>query len=205
MILKESFRMQNHLTALSHQALLFLARTENVVRTKEEHLRSKRNPQAADEVVEVLRSTDLIPDKVIGLYLDLLAEREKLSAAITRAKASADIDIDSALAINKARQEAVSRFKILAKLKSSESTTDGKDYLINSEGNQTPYIYTVRSVHTIDFDRDELRGIIRRLQREGDAVSAKIDLLNVTLEVDYTPKYDFDESFEDAYAHFAAK
>ena len=37
---------------------------------------------------------------------------------------------------------------------------------------------------------------------ESDAVSTKIDLLNVTLEVDYAPKYDFESGFEDAYEQF---
>ena len=76
------------------------------------------------------------------------------------------------------------------------------DYLINAEGNQTAYYYNVRSVETIDYDRDKVRGIVKRLQRESDAVSTKIDLLNVTLEVDYVPKYDFESGFEDAYEQF---
>jgi len=44
--------------------------------------------------------------------------------------------------------------------------------------------------------------IAKRLQRESDAVSTKIDQLNVMLEVEYEPKYDFDSSFEDAYGNF---
>ena len=202
MILKESFRMQNHLSDLSEQALTFLADRSNVMKVKQEHLRSKSNPNAEDETLEVLRPSDMEPDKVIDLYLDILSEREKLSAAISRAKSGADIDIDSAVAVNKEKQNAIYRFKSLAALKSSESTSAGRDYLINAEGNQTPYVYTIKSVNTIDFNRDALRGIIKRLQREADAVSAKIDLINVTLEVEYEPKYDLDESFEDAYRKF---
>jgi hypothetical protein len=202
MILKESFRMQNHLSELSGQALLFLSERDNVMKVKEEHLRSKSNPNAQDETIEVLRPTEMVPDKVIALYLDILSEREKLSAAISKAKNSADIDIDSAISINKEKQYAIRQFKGLARLKSSESTTAGRDYLINTEGNQTPYVYTVKAVNTIDFDRESLRGMIKRLQRESDEVSSKIDLINVTLEVDYTPKYDMDESFEDAYEKF---
>ena len=202
MILKESFRMQNHLADLAQQAQQFLSRTENVVHIRQEHLRSRRNPSAADEIIEVQRDSDMVPDKVIGLYLDLLAEREKLSAAISKAKASAEIDMDSALAINKIKQDAIRRFQSMARIKSTETMVDGRDYLINSEGNQTPYVYTIRSVQTIDFDRDMLKGIIRRLQRETDEISTKVDLLNVTLEVDYTAKYGFDDSFEDAYMKF---
>ena len=202
MILKESFRMQNHLSFLSEQALSFLSERNNVMNVKQEHLRSKSNPNAADETVEIKPATDMVPDKVIELYLDILSEREKLSTAISEAKSIAEIDIDEAISVNKEKQNAIARFKALAGLKSSETLVNGKDYLINAEGNQTPYVYSIKSVNTINFDREALRGIIKRLQREADAVSSKIDLINVTLEVDYAPKYDMDESFEDTYEKF---
>ncbi|MBO4414673.1 MAG: hypothetical protein J5824_01685, partial [Lachnospiraceae bacterium] len=117
MILKESFRMQNHLSYLSDQALAFLADRNNVMKVKQEHLRSKSNPNAADETLEVVRPTTMIPDKVIDLYLDILSEREKLSAAISKAKSTAEIDIDEAISVNKEKQSAISRFKSLAALK----------------------------------------------------------------------------------------
>ena len=202
MVLKEAFRMQNYLTDLSQQALLFLAKKENVMKIKQEHLRSKSNPSAQDEVLEVKRETEMVPNCVVELYLDLLAEREKLTAAISKAKAAAEMDIDGAIAMNKAKQEAVFRLKNLAGLASSEQLETGKDYLINSEGNQTPYVYTIKAIHTIDFDRDMVKGVVKRLQRETDAVSAQVDLLNVTLEVAYEPKYEFDDSFEDAYEKY---
>lgn len=204
MILKESFRMQNHLNALSAEALYFMTTYENMMSVKEEHLKSRSNPKAEDETVEVKKVLNLVPNEVIGLYTDILKEKEKLSTAISRAKAKSEIDMDSALAINKAKQDAVSRLKSIAYLQASDTVTTGKDYLINSEGNQTPYYYNIRTVKTIDFDRDLLKGIIRRLQRESDEVSSKIDLINVTLEVDYEPKYDLSLSFEEAYEQYTA-
>ncbi len=202
MVLKEAFRMQNHLTALTNGAIAFLSSNENVMRIKEEHQRSKRNPKAEDEIVEVKRDHDMNADGVIDLLLDLMNEREKLSLAISRAKTAAAFDIDAAIAANKARQEAVACLKEMAAKKSSETETRNTDYLINAEGNQTAYFYVVRTIQTIDFDREMVRGIAKRLQKESDAVSTKIDQLNVTLEVEYEPKYDFDSSFEDAYGHF---
>ena len=76
------------------------------------------------------------------------------------------------------------------------------DYLINAEGNQTAYYYNIRSTRTIDYDREVVKGIVKRLGRESDEVSTKVDLLNVTLDVDYTPKYDFESGFEDASEQF---
>ena len=202
MVLKEAFRMQNHLTALTDEAIAFLSINENVMRIKEEHQRSKRNPKAEDEIVEVKRDHDMTANQVIDLLMDLLNEREKLSLAVSRAKAAADFDIDAAIAANKARQEAVSCLKELAGKKSSETQERGMDYLINAEGNQTAYYYNVRSTRTIDYDREVVRGIVKRLQRESDEVSTKIDVLNVTRDVDYAPKYDFESGFEDAYEQF---
>ena len=205
MILKESFRMQNHLRELANSAMLYLSDNQNVMKIKQEHLRSKSNPKAADETIERKRESDMTADNVIELYLDILNEREKLSKAIGRAKADADIDMDAAIAINKEKQGAISRFKEIYRLKSSETIGQGKDFMINAEGNQTPYIYNIRSVNTIDFDRNALKGIVKRLQRESDEVSSRIDLLNVTLEVDYTPKYEVEDSFEDAYEKLFGK
>ena len=195
--------MQNHLNNLLSQASAYLQKENNLVCTKEEHLRSKSNPKAEDETIIVAKDNDMKADKVVELYLDLLKEKEKLAQAISKAKTNADIDIDSAISVNKAKQEAMSVFRYMAKLKASETVTGGRDYLINSEGNQTPYYYSIKSVKTIDFDRDQVKGIIGRLQRETDEASSKIDLLNVTLEVDYEPKYLIEDSFEDAYEKMA--
>ena len=153
MVLKEAFRMQNHLTALTDEAIAFLSINENVMRIKEEHQRSKRNPKAEDETVEVKRDHEMTAKELAGK-------------------------------------------------KSSETQERGMDYLINAEGNQTAYYYNVRSTRTIDYDREVVRGIVKRLQRESDEVSTKIDVLNVTLDVDYAPKYDFESGFEDAYEQF---
>ncbi len=202
MVLKEAFRMQNHLATLSEEAIIFLSQNENIMKIKEEHQRSRRNPKAADETVEKKRDHEMTANNVVELLLDLMNEREKLSLAISRAKTAAAFDIDAAIAANKARQEAVACLKEMAAKKSSETETRNTDYLINAEGNQTAYFYVVRTIQTIDFDREMVRGIAKRLQKESDAVSTKIDQLNVTLEVEYEPKYDFDSSFEDAYGHF---
>ncbi len=86
MILKESFRLQNHLNDLGQQAMFYLSKTENVMKIKQEHLRNKSNPKAENEIIEVKRDTDMDADKIINLYLDILAEREKLSQAISKEK-----------------------------------------------------------------------------------------------------------------------
>ncbi len=202
MVLKESFRMQNHLSFLAEQALGFLSDSANVMEIKEEHLKSRSNPNAKDETIVQQKNNDMIPNSVIELYLDFLLEQEKLLMAIGKAKAKAGFDLDAAIAMNKEKHLAIMRIKPLVSMKASENTGEGKDYMINVDGNQTPYVYSVKTTKTIDYDRNMVKGIVKRLQKETDDVSTRIDQLNVTLEVDYLPKYAIGDSFEDAYEQF---
>lgn len=204
MIMKESFRMQNHLKDLIHQAREFLTVADHVTVIRKEHLRSRSNPEAQDETEMLPRKHEMEANTVIGLLMDLLSEQERLTAAISRAKAAADLDIDAAIAMNKSRKNVIDHFKVLADLRASSVIDEtGKGYLINVEGNPVHYTYPVKTIRTIDFDRTMVRGLIRRLQKESDQISTQIDLLNLTLEVDFEPKYDLMDSLEDAYERFA--
>lgn len=203
MIMKESFRMQNHLKDLIHQAREFLTVADHVTMIRKEHLRSRSNPEAQDETEMLPRKHEMEANTVIGLLMDLLSEQERLTAAISRAKAAADLDIDAAIAMNKSRKNVIDHFKVLADLRASSVIDEtGKGYLINVEGNPVHYTYPVKTIRTIDFDRTMVRGLIRRLQKESDQISTQIDLLNLTLEVDFEPKYDLMDSLEDAYERF---
>lgn len=203
MVLKETFRMQNYLTELTQQAMLFLSEPEHVMMTKKVHLYSQGRPDKEDAVT-VARESEMDAGKVIDLLMDLLAEKEKLALAINRAKTSAPRDMDASLAANKTRQEVIRRFMVLARLKASESESFGKDYYMTPAGTQDTYMYPVKTIQTIDFDRNKVKGIIKRLQKESDAVSSEIDLMNLTIEVDYEPKYEPGEPLEDVYEKFCA-
>ena len=201
MILKDSFRMQNYLTDLMQQMIVFLSKTDHVMKTRKIHQYSKGMPEKED-VSMIVRESEMRSGNMMELLLDVLEEKEKLALAINRAKASAPEDIDVSLASNKARQEVIRRFRALAQLKSSESEEMERDYYITPTGVQDAYMYPLKTIRTIDFDRNRVKGIIKRLQKESDAVSSRIDLLNLTLEVDHEPKYELGESLEDVYEKF---
>ena len=201
MILKDSFRMQNYLTDLMQQMIVFLSKTDHVMKTRKIHQYSKGMPEKED-VSMIVRESEMRSGNMMELLLDVLEEKEKLALAINRAKASALEDIDVSLASNKARQEVIRRFRALAQLKSSESEEMERDYYITPTGVQDAYMYPLKTIRTIDFDRNRVKGIIKRLQKESDAVSSRIDLLNLTLEVDHEPKYELGESLEDVYEKF---
>lgn len=207
MILKEAFRYQNYLSRLIGEAIDYLTTTSNVVITKQEHLKSKSNSDAEDEVVIVDKCSDIEydPNQVIDFLLDVLNEKETLSDAINKAKLNTEINIDSSIAINKEKQRIASIFDRLAKTKSGERIRNDSDYKFNAEGNQVSYYYEVKETTTIDFDRNKVKGIVKRLRRESDNTSNELDRVQVTLDVDYSPTYEINDSFEDALEIFVNK
>ena len=207
MILKEAFRYQNYLSRLIGEAIDYLTTTSNVVITKQEHLKSKSNADAEDEVVIADKYSDIEykPNQVIDFLLDVLNEKEKLSDAINKAKLNTEINIDSSIAINKEKQRITSIFDRLSKTKSGEKIRNDSDYKFNAEGNQVSYYYEVKETTTIDFDRNKVKGIVKRLRRESDNTSNELDRVQVTLEVDYSPTYEINDDFEDSLEIFVNK
>ena len=207
MILKEAFRYQNYLSRLIGEAIDYLTTTSNVVITKQEHLKSKSNSDAEDEVVIADKYSDIEykPNQVIDFLLDVLNEKEKLSDAINKAKLNTEINIDSSIAINKEKQHIASIFDRLAKTKSGERIRNDSDYKFNAEGNQVSYYYEVKETTTIDFDRNKVKGIVKRLRRESDNTSNELDKIQVILEVGYSPTYEINDDFEDSLEIFVNK
>lgn len=207
MILKEAFRYQNYLSRLIGEAIDYLTTTSNVIITKQEHLKSKSNSDAEDEVVIADKYSDIEyePNQVIDFLLDVLNEKEKLSDAINKAKLNTEINIDSSIAINKEKQRIASIFDRLAKTKSGERIRNDSDYKFNAEGNQVSYYYEVKETTTIDFDRNKVKGIVKRLRRESDNTSNELDRVQVTLDVDYSPTYEINDDFEDSLEIFVNK
>ena len=202
MVLKEAFRMQNYLESLISDGVRFLVQTDNVTIKKQEHMRKKVNTDADDEVIELPKSVEfenkaITPNVIIDFVMDVLAEKEKLTSAIAVAKAYAEIDIDSAIALNKSRQHIASILNVMSSIKSNERQIVGRDYKFNVDGVQVPYQYNINEVTTIDFDRNKVKALVKKLNRESDEVSAKLDTLNVTVHVEYMPKYEVGDSFED--------
>jgi hypothetical protein len=199
MNLKDSFRYQNFLESIYSNMSGYLSNTNYVTTTKREHLRSAANPGAKDETVitTVDKPFNCDVNTLIDFVSHILGEKELLSAAISTAKKSSPIDIDSAIAMNRSRQRFKQVVDDLVDVKSHESDSTGRDYRLNNEGNQTQYIYNIKEIVTIDFDRNKVKGIAKALARRADEISAELDRLSLSLDVDYTPKYDINDTFED--------
>lgn len=199
MNLKESYRYANYLDGLLSTAYTYLRNKGFVTTTVEEHLRKQSNPDVENETIEVQKPFDVEfkPNQVIDFVVRVLNEKNKLSDAIAEAKGTTEINIDNAIAMNKKKQGFVSVLNGIADIKPSEIKTTSKSYKFDINGEQKPYVYDVNRKTSIDFNRTDVRNLIKKYLKETDEISAKLDLIEITTQVDFTPTWDVNEKFEE--------
>lgn len=199
MNLKESYRYSNFLTNLLSEAYGYLRNYGFITSTTQEHLRSKVNSEAEDEILTVQKpyNVEFKPNDVLDFAVEIFKEKEKLMNAISVAKANTEINIDNAIAINKSKQGFISVLNNMASHKSSEKKTQAMSRKFNGEGNQVNYYYDVIEKTSIDFDRNDVRNLIKKYLKETDEVSAKLDSIEINTIVDFLPKWDVNDEFED--------
>lgn len=199
MNLKESYRYANYLDDLLNKASSYLRNDKFVTTTKQEHLRSKVNSEATDEVIDVQKPYDVefTPNDVINFAVKVLAEKGKLADAIAIAKANAEINIDTAIALNKKKQYFANTLEALSNIKPRQRTTSGKAYRFNINNEQVPYTYDIEETTTIDFDRNDVRNLVKKYLKETDEISAKLDAIEINTQVVFECSWDVNDSFED--------
>lgn len=199
MNLKEAFRYQNFLDELLGTAYSYLNNKNFVVSTVETHLKSQVNPDAKDEVIEVQKpyDVDFTPNDLIDFVVKVINEKEKLSNIISDAKMRTEIDIDVAIALNKKKQGFARVLQSLSNIKSGEKVKNASDYKFNTDGNQVSYYYKINEVTKIDFNRNDVRGLYKKLLKETDDVSTKLDSILINTELDFNPNWDINDSFEE--------
>ena len=199
MNLKESYRYANYLDGLLSTAYTYLRNKGFVTTTVEEHLRKQSNPDVENETIEVQKPFDVEfkPNDVIDFVVKVIEEKEKLSESIAKAKNTTDVNIDNAIAINKKKQGFVSVLNGIADIKPSEKVVNGTGYKFNQEGNQVKYFYNVKQITSIDFDRKNIRNLIKKYAKETDDISTKLDLIEVTTNVEYDPLFNINDNFEE--------
>lgn len=187
MNLKEAFQAQNKIEKLFEFVSGYLEDGKNLISVTEKHFRSKAAEGQQDERINIVVDDKFPSDKVIDFLLMLIDEREKLARAISAAKSAMKFDLDSAVDVNKKRHLAAETLRTLRNFKSSSllEKNAGVGYVFNKDGNQTTYRYDIERVKTIDFDRNRVRDIIKKLQKKADKVSNEIDAALITTEVNY--------------------
>jgi hypothetical protein len=199
MNLKEAFTYQNFYDRLIGMTDTYLTGTNSTYTRIFTHLRHAVNPEAED-VEKVESQTEKLPYDVstlIAFALDVLEEKDKMYAAIRKAKESAELDLDAAIGMNKARKNLQNVLNELYQKKEYDMVTTGRDYKFNVNGEQVPYTYEINEKLTVEYDKKDVKKIMKALDAKCNDVSKQVDRLNVNLVVDITPKYTLDMDLED--------
>ena len=194
MNLKEAFQAQNKIGELMTYITRYLSDSDNVMTITEKHLRSKALAGQQDDTVDVSRKAEEGFDvgRLLGIWQELMGEKERLGAAIGKAKAGMGFNLDAAVDANKSRRAFLGMLQELANRKSSHELQkgEGRGYVFNNDGNQTSYCYDIDRILTIDYDRNNVRTMVKELTHASDEVSIKIDEALLQTQVDYAPKFD---------------
>lgn len=207
MNLKEAFRFQKKLLALFTQARAILLVDDNVTRVETTYLHKKVIPEAENEVV--VKDTPIVYaagkiNEIIDFALYLLDQRAVLGRAIHLAKAGLELGMDLETGLNGLRQALADDCRRLSDLRASEKLVPngGTGYRFNAEGNQVTYRCDTKVVTTIDFDRNKVRKMAAQLSEQADDVSTRLDVAQVTTQVDYQPPFNVNDSFESVFEQF---
>lgn len=205
MNLKESFRYQNYLGKLFSIINGYLQSNGYMTTVEQKHMRKKANADADDEVqvATVDRPFECKDNNIIiDFFMDIIREKESLSMAISEAKRDLHFDMDAEIASNKFRQLASGTLHRIGDIKSSERITRGTSFKFNTEGNQVSYMYDVQEVTTIDFDRNKVKALSKKLLEQSDKASNEADKCMVSVEVDFKSLYSIQDSVDDAITTF---
>lgn len=211
MNLKEAFRFQNKLQSMMDEAKGILSREQNITKVQNTYLRKKVMAEAEDETTLEAASTEY-SEQITSLaefMLFLLAQRERLGAAINKAKSGLELNagFDGEVGLNSNRQEIAGLLRRMAGLRSSEVliSNGGTGYRFNNEGNQVSYRCDVKRVTTINFDRNKIRSMCADLSKKADEVSAALDTALVNTTVEYEVPFDVNDTFAEAFERFAGE
>lgn len=203
MNLKESFRYQNFLDVIERSAISELVQRDHCLRRTMHHHMNAVNPDVEDKI-EVDDLEDYPGnDKVIRFFVDLINEKQGITDAIGKAKQSIPFDIDSAVATNKFRQAIANSISVMISHRPSKSIERGSAYKFNVEGNQIPYYYDIDVTTEDAYDRALAKEIMRQYNSEADKVSSEIDAAMINTIVDFTPKWDMNDTFEEILVQYS--
>lgn len=197
MNLRESFQYMNFLDGKLEDIEWKLRDTKNVVTIKETHMKSASNPNFQDEDKTIEPDIEFEAVQLIDFMDVIMKEKTELSKAIHEAKNKAEVNLDHAISLNKAKQKQAIILQRLIDLKTKEEERRETAYMINNEGNQVPFYYPVKRVATINYDRNKVKKRYKAIKKECDEMSTLIDKIQINTEVVFDPKWDVSDTLED--------
>lgn len=202
MNLKESYTYQNFLSRMIRECKNLLCNNTFTMTKTQVHNIKESDPNGKDKTV-VSPSTARLdakykPMDVINLLVKLIEEKDAISTAIAKVKATTEIDIDKSMAMNKLRNEVIYVLDNLSKLEASETESNGTGYRLNeTSGSQEKFNYVITNITTINFDRKDVRALVKKYTKINKELSDKKDLIELTVNVVFEPKYDIDSTIEE--------
>jgi len=204
--LKESFRQLNFLEKNISALSRSLSNTSNAITIKEIHQKSKVNQDAEDETIDMTAERTYPNASIVDiafLVKQLVDQKLELSLAIETAKKNLFLDwtengvnltLDSAIEYAKKSRELANNLKSLVDIKSSEEKKIGSAYKFNVEGNQVSYRYDILKTNTIDFNRNHVNDLYKKLLNKADTLSTQIESAMLQNIVEFNGLYDVHDS-----------
>jgi len=206
MILKEAYRYQNYLESLLNEAISFLSRSNNITITTETHMRAKVRPEMEDETKDNLQDREINAkaDDMIDFINMIVEEKDKVGRSILKAKTERCLAMDHDIAMNKVRQKVANCLRHVANTKNKSFIKPATGYCFNSEGNQVSFFYDVKYETKTDFDRKKVKTSLYNITDRSDKISNQAELFLTSVEVDFNPKFNINDTFEEIVDQFSA-
>ena len=206
MNLKEAFHYQNYLDSLLDGITRYLSTRDNVMKTEETHYRRESNPDATNETKDVTPTREFAGysvEKLVGYMQAVADEKMCLTAKVDTAKREyKELAYDVAIMNNKTRQRVANVLHLITSLKPNETMTTAKGYKFNVAGDQVSYYYDMKTVRTIDFDRNHLRKLTKDYLDKANQASAMLDEALLNINIAFEPQFDVNDSFEESVIDF---
>lgn len=203
MKLKEAFQYQIKLAALQEEALAALRpinfRQESTLHKYDESGLPKENKVTVKDTVSDLKMPGATFDKLLTFSQLILDEKAKLTESISTCKRKSITDLDVLKANNIARQFLSARLKECISVKSSVINETQAFLAIDAEGKQTRFAYPSETKISYNINKNHVKALLSKLQKEIDETSLRIDSMQINDEVFYEAPFEIYETFEDIF------
>lgn len=208
MNLKEAFRYQNKFNDILHRLNHILSYPEYITKTKYIHYKKSAFPEMEDEeILESQNFKNISINDLIDFTYTIICEKDKLCTAIAEAKKNTDISIDKAIEMNVAIHELMSTLSAMIQTEAHEELRKnsgcGYVYKIDYKEEAT-YHYDIKAITTINFDRNKVKNLKKKLSKTSYETSEKIEKTLICTEVDYKPIFDVNNSLEEILEEYFA-
>lgn len=209
MRLKEAFNLQNTISRVYGEANQLLSNPDVFANKQIKHIYSKANI-GNDVIEDVPLSTKYAAgdqrysfDKLVNLAQAILEDKQKLIIAIDRAKSNNSINYDALKQTNVIKYQLFNSLSNLQSVKDHETDGYNDTYGKDNDGKPATFRYPIKNITSYDIDKNHLRAILKRLKNELDETSMTIDELSLSINVDFSPKFDYNSRLEDIYLEFS--